>query len=56
VTGVVFQTLEGHLSIIKSVAFSSDSKQVVSGFYDKTVRIWNVMTEAVFQILKDHSS
>jgi WD40 repeat protein len=35
----LLQTLEGHSRAVSSVAFSPDSKQVVSGSYDKTVRL-----------------
>jgi WD40 repeat protein len=34
------KTLNGHTLPVTSVSFSSDSKYLVSGSYDKTVRIW----------------
>src|SRR5215469_4388886 len=49
------QTLEGHLSSVSSVAFSADSKQVVSGSDDWTVRLWDAVTDAALQTLKGHS-
>ena len=38
-----------------SVAFSPNSKQVVSGSDDKTVRLWDAATGALLQTLKGHS-
>ena len=32
---------EGHANAVRSVGFSPDGKQVVSGSWDETVRIWN---------------
>ncbi|PQE29352.1 hypothetical protein CJF30_00011350 [Rutstroemia sp. NJR-2017a BBW] len=40
----MLQTLEGHTNGVSSVAFSPDSKQIVSGSYDSTVRVWNIAT------------
>ncbi|KIN93865.1 hypothetical protein M404DRAFT_78983, partial [Pisolithus tinctorius Marx 270] len=40
--------LEGHTGGLKSVGFSSDGKRIVSGSFDKTVRIWD--TERGVQI------
>jgi WD40 repeat protein len=52
----MLQTLEGHSATVMSVAFSPDSKQVVSGSYDKAVRLWDVATGALQQILEGHSA
>jgi WD40 repeat protein len=49
------QTLEGHSNWVTSVAFSPDGKQVVSGSYDKTIRLWDVATGAALQTLEGHS-
>lgn len=41
-----FCTLRGHLHPVASVAFSPDSKRVVSGSFDTLVKIWNAATGA----------
>jgi WD40 repeat protein len=38
------------------VAFSPNGKQVVSGSYDETVRLWDAATGAPLQTLKGHTS
>jgi len=39
-----------------SVAFSSDGGRLVSGSYDGTIRLWNVQTGAVLQVITGHSA
>ena len=36
--------LQGHADAINSVAFSPDSKHIISGSADKTIQIWNAQT------------
>jgi WD40 repeat protein len=50
------QTLEGHLSVVYSVVFSPDGKQVVSGSHDETARFWDVAVGAALQTLEASSN
>ena len=45
------KTLEGHSSLVSSVAFSHDGTQVVSGSDDKTVKIWDASSGACLKTL-----
>ena len=40
------QLFTGHSSSVTSVCFSPDGTRIVSGSWDKTVRIWNAVTGA----------
>ena len=44
-----------HTSYVSSVAFSSDGTRIVSGSYDKSVRIWNASTGALLTTLNGHT-
>ena len=48
--------IQGHTSIITSIAISRDSKLIVSGSEDNTVRIWDFHSRLLRGILKGHSS
>src|SRR5260370_1055354 len=47
-------TLKGHTGFISGVAFSPDGKSLVSGSWDKTVRVWNATTGQPVLTLKGH--
>ncbi|KAJ3082307.1 hypothetical protein HDU99_003071, partial [Rhizoclosmatium hyalinum] len=55
-TGELHKTLEGHSGAVNSVAFSPDSKTVVSGSEDKTVKLWSVETGKLSKTLEGHFS
>ncbi|KAF2189253.1 WD40 repeat-like protein [Zopfia rhizophila CBS 207.26] len=50
------QTLEGHSSWVRSVAFSHDSTRLASASYDNTVKIWDASSGDCLQTLEGHSS
>ncbi|BCR98592.1 NACHT and WD40 domain protein [Aspergillus luchuensis] len=53
--GAKRQTLEGHSDLVQAVAFSPDGQTVVSGSYDKTIKLWNAATGELQQTLEGHS-
>ena len=46
--------LEGHTNVVASVAFSRDSSQLISGSWDRSVRVWNVETGKPIQTFSGH--
>ncbi|NCQ97801.1 MAG: hypothetical protein GPJ11_00005, partial [Microcystis aeruginosa L211-101] len=48
--------LEGHDSLVNSVNFSPDGKTLVSGSWDKTIKLWNVETGQEIRTLKGHDN
>ena len=55
VTGEVINTLTGHSGYVYSVSFSPDGSRIVSGSYDRTVRVWDAITGQVINTLTGHS-
>jgi len=49
-----FCTLKGHSHYVSSVAVSPDGKRVVSGSWDKLLKIWDVETGAEVRTLTGH--
>ena len=53
--GALLQTLEGHTSVVTSVAFSAAGDRLASASEDRTVRVWNAKTGKPLHMLKDHT-
>ncbi len=50
------KVLNGHLGAVMAVEVSPDGKCVISGSWDKTVKIWNIETGECLKTLKGHSA
>ena len=48
--------LEGHTNSVSSVSFSPDGQTLVSGSWDKTVRVWDVNTGRHLRTLTGHTN
>ncbi|KAK3359697.1 beta transducin-like protein HET-E2C [Lasiosphaeria hispida] len=50
------QTLEGHSSWVRSVAFSPDGRRLASGSDDNAIKIWDTASGRCLETLEGHSS
>jgi len=48
-------TLEGHTHNVNSVVVSSDNKYIISGSFDRTIKIWNLSTFELVTTLEGHT-
>ena len=54
-TITIYLFLEGHTSWVSSVVVTSDNKYIVSGSWDKTIRIWNLLEKRQETVLQGHT-
>lgn len=54
-SGRVLSTISGHLGYLSDIKFSPDSKSVLTGSSDGTVRLWNVKDGSELRSFKGHS-
>ena len=54
-TGRCLNTLQGHTSLVNSVAVSPDGRHIVSGSVDKTLRVWELGTGRCLTTLQGHT-
>jgi WD40 repeat protein len=54
-SGITYRELQGHSNVIRSVAFSPDGSQLVSGSHDETARVWSVAGGKLLNTLTGHS-
>jgi len=55
ITGSQAAILSGHTSQVASLAFSPDGSSLVSGSYDKTVKLWDIQTGGVVKTFSGHT-
>jgi WD40 repeat protein len=48
--------LEGHTSSFQSVAITPDGTKIVSGSYDKTIKVWDIASGRLLNTLEGHTS
>ncbi|MBV9689061.1 MAG: TIR domain-containing protein [Ktedonobacteraceae bacterium] len=52
---ILLHSLEGHTGSVWSVVISPDGQSLVSGSWDKTIKVWNVQTGHLLRSLKGHT-
>ncbi len=54
-TGEVVRLLKVHEDVVNGLAFSPDSRSLISGSADKTARIWDISTGQTLHVLRGHT-
>jgi len=54
-TGVQVSVFSGHTNCVVSIAFSLDGKFLVSGDYDRTIKLWDIQTGGVIRTFCGHT-
>ena len=54
-TGKLVALLKGHTKAVNGLAFSPNSKRLISGGYDKTAIIWDVESRKLVYLLEGHN-
>ena len=47
--------LKGHTSSIVTLAVTRDNKYIISGSWDKTIRVWNLLQKTQETVLNGHT-
>ena len=50
----LFLSFQGHTRLVSSVAVTSDSRTAVSGSWDNSIRVWDLVTHTCRGILNGH--
>ena len=50
------QTFNDHAGGVRTIAISPDGQTLVSGSWDKTIKIWNLTTSQLMRTLEEHKS
>jgi len=48
-------TLKGHTDFVRGVAITPDGRLIVSGSWDRTIKVWNVLTNQLLATLEGHT-
>ena len=48
--------LSGHRNMVISIKFNRDASRIASGSYDKTIRIWDVVSCSQIMLMVGHTS
>jgi WD40 repeat protein/serine/threonine protein kinase len=49
-----FRAFKGHSDVVKTGAFSTDARYLITGSYDKTLRLWDVLTGRELKRFEGH--